>query len=314
MLTLCSKNDEANVLDMLRRHDEMRLREEDLVAWQVNWGPKVENIQTLARTCNIGLDSMVFLDDNPVERDMMSTLLPEVTVPALGEHPVTYLQTLLEGGWFNVLELSAEDTARTHMYRAQREREALLAQADSVEEYLRNLETRIRVRPLDEVNVSRLAQLSLRTNQFNLTGLRFREEELVRLMRDGSHLVLGFEVMDRCGNNGIVSSAVVEMTQEHGRSLWIIRNYVLSCRVFARGIETKVLRYILEQARQHGVSEVIGEYRPSAKNTRYASFYAEHGFVPLESGGDVQRFRHDLQTLPDATPWLELHPAQEQAA
>jgi FkbH-like protein len=303
LLAAVSKNDLDPVRDVLRDHPEMTLREDDFVRVIANWRPKPDNLRELAADLNLGVDSFVFADDSPYECGLVRRELPEVAVVALDTEPALHIEKLLRDGWFDTRELTAEDQARPARYRDELVRRDFLDGFDSIEGYLRELGVTVTLAEVRERDVPRVSQVTLRTNQFNLTGVRLQPDDVRALRVDPNALPLAIHSADRFGDNGLVGAVFVR----HEGDTVHIDNFLLSCRVFARGIEQSCLAAVLRNARAAGASAVIGRYRRTAKNAKVADLYLRSGFAPVEVApgpGDPDpdvpstdgflTFRHDL--------------------
>ncbi|MGC9440832.1 HAD-IIIC family phosphatase [Streptomyces sp. WG5] len=302
LLAVCSKNDEAVAREAIDTHPEMVLRAGDFAAFRANWDPKPGNVADIAAELNIGTDAMVFVDDNPAERGLMARQRPEVTVVDLPADPAGYASALAASGRFNQLRLTEEDRDRGAMYRARAERERLRETVTDVEDYLRELGTAITVEAHGPLNAARIAQLFGKTNQFNLTGIRYGADELARAVADGSAGCYGVRVTDAFGDNGL--AAALTLVREPDGA-WLIENFVLSCRVFSRSVEDAVVGLVLRAAREAGAPAVRGRHVPTAKNARFAEFYPSLGFTG--QGGD---FRHDLTQLAELPAWVRIGPGE----
>jgi FkbH-like protein len=300
LLTAVSKNDPELVARALREHPRLALREPDFVAVIANWQPKPDNLSALATDLGLGVDSFVFLDDSDYERDLVRRQLPAVTVVDIDDEPALHLERLLRDGWFDTPEVTAEDRARTSMYRAETARKGFLDSFDSVEDYLRELGVGVILRQAAGPEAPRLSQLTLRTNQFNLTTRRLTPAQVTALIDDPAALVLSIRASDRFGDNGLVGAVFLRPAGE----LLDIENFLLSCRVFGRGVEQAALAWVLGHARATGARSVSACYQPSGKNHGVADFYPRHGFVSLAReeaalegtgpGETTVTFRHDL--------------------
>ncbi|HZU55348.1 MAG TPA: HAD-IIIC family phosphatase [Actinocrinis sp.] len=323
MLAVASKNDEDIAQDAIANHPEMLLRPESFVAVRANWEPKPGNVRQLASALNIGVDSMVFVDDNPVERGLMRELLPQVTTVELPNDPAGYAATVARRGDFNLLTLTDEDLKRTEMYRAQVQREELQSGSGSLEEYLLGLDSQLTVERLGEFNAARIVQLFGKTNQFNLTGIRYTEEEVRRRSESGEAAFFGGRLKDRFGDNGLI--AAWSLTREGGGEgdgggdgdrggAWRIENFVMSCRVFSRNVEDAVVGLILRAAAAAGAGEVRASFIPTAKNAKFAGFYPALGFERVEAAGEAvdehadeqgpAQLRHTLRDLAELPSWI----------
>lgn len=302
LVAAVSKNDLEPVQAVLRDHPGMTLRDEDFVRVIANWRPKHENLAELASALNIGLDSLVFVDDNPYECGLVHRELPAVAVVPVAGEPAGHVTALLQDGWFDVRELAAEDRGRPNQYRTELARSDFLESFESVADYLRELGVRVRFAPLEDAEVPRVSQLTLRTNQFNLTTERLQPAQVRARAADPAHRVLTIRSADRFGDNGLVGAV---FTLRDGERTYI-ENFLLSCRVFARGIEQACLAAVLRDARRTGAAAVIGRYRPTAKNRTVRDFFPRYGFTEDGADGDTTVFRHDLTALPEHPGHIDL--------
>ncbi|MFC9431936.1 HAD-IIIC family phosphatase [Streptomyces sp. NPDC056987] len=306
LLAVCSKNDREPVLDVLRDHPDMILREADFVRISANWEPKDGNIRDIADRLNLGTDSFVFADDSPFERGLVAASLPGVAVIGLDEEPALHIDRLLADGWFDVRELTTEDRARAVQYRQEAERQDLRGSTGSMEEYLRALDVSVEITPVRDHEVARVAQITLRTNQFNLTTRRLQVPDVRERLDSPDHLVLAVRSRDRFGDNGVVGALFAHREDEALR----IDNMLLSCRVFARGIEQATIAALLEHAVESGAAEVRASYRPTAKNHKMRGFYPSLGFERGDESADgTVEFRHPLTRLPEAPGHVTLDAA-----
>jgi FkbH-like protein len=304
ILAISSKNEERIANEAIAGHPEMRLRPESFVASRIDWNPKPDNVRAIAEDLNIGLDALVFVDDNPVERDAMRTLAPSVATVELPNEPAGYAARLAARGYFSTLTSTAEDRGRTEMYRSQVQRKEFARGTATLEEYLTGLESRLSVEPLTPATAGRVVQLFAKTNQFNLTGVRYGADEVGR---DG-RAFFGARLTDRFGDNGLIAALALGRASD---GAWSIDNFVLSCRVFDRAVEDALVGLLLRAARDQQAPAVLGEYRPSAKNGRFADFYPSLGFRRTTESDDdsvdsAARYRHDLDRPADLPAWLEI--------
>ncbi|WP_018014696.1 HAD-IIIC family phosphatase [Teredinibacter turnerae] len=308
ILAINSKNDKVNTDKVFDSHPDSVLRQDDFVTQSVNWDPKHENLKTIAAQINIGTDHLVFVDDSEFECNLVKGMLPEVHVINLAGEASEFVEAVLAGGWFNTLELTSEDFQRASQYKSQVAREDFRAAYDSYEDYLRELEISVELFVPDEIALPRIAQLTQRTNQFNLTTWRLSESEVQAMMADHDWLVLGIRAADRFGDNGIVGAMFIQRSQQFDGSLaFIVKNVLLSCRVFSRGIETSALREVLLLASEEGASKVYGEYIPSAKNGKFEHFFETHGFEAVDkNSNDTITYVHPLRDLPEAVSWIAI--------
>lgn len=283
LLALCSKNDEALVCQLFAaRAADMPLRLDHFAAVKVNWSDKAQNITEIAAELSIGLDSIVFLDDNPFETELVQQLLPSVHTIQLPADPVEYRDALMTRlDLFDTLTFSDEDRRRADMYAAERRRRVERASSSmSVEEYLRGLEMEAAIDRVDDEGVARVAQLTQKTNQFNLTTRRYTERDIRDFVTSTVHDVFAVRLRDRLGDSGIVGVAIV--CHDGGRS--VIETFLLSCRVLGRGLEDALLAACVGTGRQRGSDRVIGLFIPTSKNGRVSGFYQSRGFASNNPG------------------------------
>ncbi|MEV0575706.1 MULTISPECIES: HAD-IIIC family phosphatase [unclassified Streptomyces] len=297
LLAVCSKNDRDAVIDVLRDHPDMRLREADFVAVSANWEPKDGNLRAIAERLNLGVDSLVFADDSPFECGLVAANLPDTAVVRLDEEPALHIGRLLADGWFDTRELTDADRDRAGQYRADAGRRDLLDSTGSMDDYLRELDVRVDVSPVRPHELARIAQITLRTNQFNLTTQRLQKADVQQRLDSPDHLVLAIRTGDRFGDNGVVG-ALFAHRDEDGLHL---DNVLLSCRVFARGIEQAALAALLDHARETGAPAVHGSYLPTAKNHKVRDFLPSLGFETTDENAEGHlAFRHSLAVIPQA--------------
>lgn len=302
LLAAVSKNDLEPVVRTLREHPGLALREEDFVRIKANWLPKHDNLTALAGELNVGVDSIVFVDDSSFECGLVRRELPGVAVVQVDEEPALHVRRLLAEGWFDVRRLTAEDLARPALYRQEQARQDFLDSFDSLEGYLRELDIAVTVAAAEPAQYARVSQLTLRTNQFNLTTRRLQPAEVEALADDPSASVLTVSSSDRFGDNGLVGAVLLRRDGD----TWHIDNFLLSCRVFSRGIEAAVLAAVLEHARGHGAAQVLAAYRRTAKNGKVADFYPRSGFTTVAFDERSAAYRHGLDPLPRPADHIRL--------
>lgn len=281
LLALVSKNNEPEVWELMEKHSGMLLRRADLSAWRVNWEPKSENIAAVAKELNLGLESFVFLDDNPIEIESMRAAWPQVLCVQLPEDPADFLPVLRKLTCFDRLEVTREDRERGAMMQVEKERQSVAAAMDR-EEFLRSLDLQVLVFHVQLGDLERVAQLINKTNQFNLSTRRRTLEEVRELAVGGDQLVYGVRVRDRFGDYGLTGVMMVKWTDDGLR--WEIDTFLLSCRVLGRQVETGMLAVVAREAKAAGVKWIEAEFIPSAKNAPAAGFLAEHGFQQGKNG------------------------------
>jgi FkbH-like protein len=274
ILAVCSKNDEANAVEPFDRHPEMLLRRADIACFKANWSDKATNLRAIAQELNIGLDSLVFVDDNPFERNLIRQELPMVAVPELTDDPASYAATIADAGYFESVTISKEDLSRAAQYQANQARAAERGAATDLPAYLRGLEMRLIWKTFDRLGLSRIVQLINKTNQFNLTTKRYTEAEILDVMADDRAFGLQLRLLDRFGDNGIIAIVIGRLTGADCQ----IDTWLMSCRVLGRGVEAATLNLIAAQAAAMGAERLIGTYIPTAKNPMVADHYQKLGF------------------------------------
>lgn len=297
LLALNSKNNSDDALEVIRNHPWMVLREDDFSAVRINWENKVENLRGIAAELNIGIDSLVFMDDNPVECERVRQFLPEVLTVQLPRDPSLYRATLDALPWFEALEVTGEDLQRVAQYRANRSRDALRSTTESVEGYLRSLEIHVELAQVGPGSLARVVQLLNRTNQFNLTTRRYSQAEVEAQLTDPSWHLVTLRARDRFGDHGLVAFAAAVTEDDAFR----VDSFLMSCRVIGQGIEAALLAALREEAELRGARRMLSEFIPTRKNMQVREFYGRHGFqvVSREADGSTT---YQL-TLPAALPW-----------
>jgi len=279
ILAVCSKNDENNAKEPFIKHPDMVLKLKDIAVFVANWENKADNIKYIQSILNIGFDAMVFFDDTPFERSMVKTSLPEITVPELPEDPVEYLPYLRSLNLFETASFTAEDGQRTKLYQEEAHRTIVQMQSANEDDFLAALNMYSDVKGFDKFNTPRVAQLTQRSNQFNLRTVRYTDEDISRLAQDNSFINISFTLADRFGEYGLISAVVLEKQS----GALFIDTWIMSCRVLKRGMETFVLNAIVDAARREGIDQIIGEYIPTAKNGMVKEHYKNLGFKPVDS-------------------------------
>ncbi|WP_434446489.1 HAD-IIIC family phosphatase [Lentzea sp. E54] len=306
VLALASKNEATIVDEVLNGHPDLVIRPADIAARAVDWQPKDHNIRGLAAQLNLGLDSFVFADDSTFETQLVRGSIPEVTVVHLDGDPADHVTALQRGGSFDVLTTTATDRERTQLYKARAERTEFAGSFSSVQDYLRSLEITVSVREADEFSLPRLVQLGQRTNQFNMIGTSHPEARTREMAASGDHVVLVFEVADRFGAEGIVGGVWVSKHDDH----WLVENFVMSCRVFTRGVEHTVVQHIADRAAAAGALRLEADFAATDRNKAAAAFYPDAGFEQLSE----TRFTLPLQPRPQIGPeWTTLVVEREPA-
>lgn len=293
LLAVCSKNQEEIAKEPFVSLSDMILHLEDFSVFVANWKDKASNIRYIQEKLNIGMDSIIFIDDNPFERNLVRELLPEVTVPELPEDPERYVEYLKSLNLFEAVAFSPEDRDRTQQYRAEEEREKWKEQISSYEEYLQGLEMTAWSAPFDKMHYSRIAQLTQRSNQFNLRTIRYTEEEIKEVASNEKFITLYFCLCDKFGDHGLVSVVILEKKSKE--ELFILE-WLMSCRVLKRGMEGFVVNHIIKTAKMGGYKKVIGEYRKTPKNQMVEKIYSKLGFTEIAEHifeADVENFQYN---------------------
>jgi FkbH-like protein len=283
VLAVSSKNDEHVARQVFREHPEMLLREEYIAVFQANWKDKASNLRAIADTLNIDVSALVFLDDNPAERQQVRLALPEVGVPELPAAPEYYPAMLLAGGYFEAVQFTADDRARAAQYQDNAARTVALGAASDMGAYLASLDMVAHVARFDETNRGRITQLINKTNQFNLTTQRYGEADVAAFETDPDVFGLQVRLLDRFGDNGMIN---VVICKRDGDS-WLIDTWLMSCRVLNRRLEEQVLNVLCACAREQRIRRLVGIYRPTAKNGMVKDHYRKLGFTLAQENADA---------------------------
>lgn len=286
ILAVCSKNTESIAREVFEKHPEMVLRLDDFSCFIANWDDKATNVGRIAERLNIGLDSFVFVDDNPVERSIIRRLRPEVAVPEMPEDPAYFVSALERHRYFQTTVISSEDLERTAFYRAEQARQAVELTADDLEGFLRSLNLVGRIAPINVATLERSVQLIHRSNQFNVTTRRHGAAEVQAMMDNPAWLALSVSLKDRFGDNGLIAVLMAEAVNAE-RSLFI-DTWLMSCRVLKRGVEQYMLNRLVELAEGRGLDRLVATYIPTAKNGMVKDFFADLGFTLIDQQNDGQ--------------------------
>jgi len=274
LLAIASKNNLADVEEVFAKHTSMLLKREHFASVQIHWGQKSESLKQIARQLNIGLENIVFVDDQPAECAEVLRALPMVTTITLPKQPELFVRSLLEDGLFDGLTFSEEDRQRGGLYRQREEAELLREHSGSLEDFYRSLEMEVMFAPMDKTSLARSAQLTQKTNQFNLTTIRFSEFDLAERAKDPDWLLTTVNVRDRFGDNGVVGF----MMARFASSILDIETFLLSCRVIGRNVETAMLAYLCQQGSNHSIRLLQGRVVPTAKNVPSQDLFSRHAF------------------------------------
>lgn len=303
ILAVCSKNNPADAAEALESHPEMVLRPVNFATMQIGWDPKPVSIRCIAEELNIGLDSLVFWDDDPREREIVRAAIPDVLVPEVPDETAHRAARLLELECFDVVRLTDEDRRRGEMYRQQRSRQKSLAETtpEDLETYYHSLETKAVLRQADDLSLRRIAQLTQRTNQFNCTTRRYSEADVRSMLENPAWAVYGLSVSDRFGDLGLVGAAILQLSENS----WELDTLLLSCRALGRGIEDALLATLNDKAQSAGVC-LQGAFIPTKKNSPARKFLDRLG-IELRPSDDSQVLRFCLgKKGVSVPPWIEL--------
>ena len=262
-------------MKVIKDHPNMVLREKHFACLKINWNDKVTNFYEIAEELNINLDSMVFLDDDQVNRDFVGTSIPEVLTVELPNDPSLYVPTLTELNDFNVLKITEEDKKRGKMYLQQRKRTEFKKNVPNFEEYLKQLNIKVKIKKATDFTIPRISQLTLKTNQFNLTTKRYQEEDIRKFSQDKKKIIGCAQIEDKFGDNGITNVFIIDKENERE---WVIDTFLLSCRVIGRGIENAILSHIFKNAKNEGVKKIKAYFISSKKNKPAETFLPDFGF------------------------------------
>jgi FkbH-like protein len=299
VLAVCSKNDRAIAESAFAQHPDMVLALDDFAAFFANWDDKATNLRRIAETLDLGLDSLVFVDDNPAERALVRAELSAVEVPELPDDPALFVRAISDGGYFEAVSFTDEDLARARRYQDNQQRAQELATATDMDGFLRGLAMTLWVGPIDSRTLVRVTQLVNKTNQFNVTTRRYTEPALQAFVADPRNLALQFRLVDRLGDNGLIA---VLLAAGSGDTLEI-DTLLMSCRVLGRGVEQAMINELVSRAVARGLGTITGSYHPTARNAMVADLFARLGFTsagPADDAG-VTHWRlstADFQRLP----------------
>lgn len=278
ILAVCSKNNEDIAKEPFVKHDEMVLHLEDISLFIANWNDKATNIRLIQETLNIGMDSIVFIDDNPFERNLVREKIPDIEVPELPEDPAHYLEYLQSCNYFDTASYTGSTADRTKMYQAELERKKAEVQYESIDDYLKSLEMIGEAHPFDESRFSRIAQLTQRSNQFNLRTVRYTEDEIRRIAQDNNYVTLYYNLRDKYGDHGLVGVVIMKKVSEDEL---FVDTWLMSCRVLKRGMEEYIVNKFVAEAQKRGIVKISAEYIPTAKNSMVKDIYSQMGFSTI---------------------------------
>jgi FkbH-like protein len=282
VIAICSKNTDAVARQVFREHPDMLMREEHIAVFQANWDDKATNLRAIADALNIGLDALVFVDDNPAERALVRQRLPQIAVPELPSDVSLYVRTIAAGGYFEATGFSQEDRQRAQFYTQNARRVSLQAAIGDIDDYLKSLDMKIHFAAFDEQGRARIAQLINKSNQFNLTTRRYTEGDVTAMIGAPDLFTLRIRLEDSFGDNGLISTVICRPTGQD----WEIDTWLMSCRVLGRKVEQAVLDVLVRAARRAGATRLVGVYIPTERNVIVAEHYAKLGFAFEKRGDD----------------------------
>ncbi len=311
ILALCSKNNEQDVLAVLREHPDMLIKEEHLAAWHINWNDKVSGLEAIAAQLNIGLDSLVFVDDSDFEVNLVRDKLPQVEVLQVKGSPLQVAAEIAQAGFFDSLSFTAEDRRKNAMYGEEARRRSLEQSSASLEDYLQKLEIEVEVYRASEFEIPRLSQLTQKTNQFNLTTKRYAEGQIRDLAVGHNSEVLCLKVRDRVADLGLVGLAIVRYEQDRAE----IDSFLMSCRVIGRGVEDALLAQVIENASKRDIRTLQASYHPTAKNAQVKDFYRKRGFSVVEETASQSTYILEPGKCQVPSPaWITLRTGESHAS
>lgn len=275
ILAVCSKNDEMIAKEPFLNHPDMVLTMSDIALFVANWENKVDNIAYIKSVLNIGYDSMVFFDDNPFEREIVRSSITDIQVPELPQDPSEYLPFLRDLNLFEVASISQEDASRTLQYQEESQRMAIKQQFLNENDFLDSLDMKSMVEEINQFSIPRVAQLSQRSNQFNLRTIRYSELELLDIIKSDDYFAFTFQLDDRFGGHGLISAVILK---KHESNSLFIESWFMSCRVLKRSMEQFIMNFICDFCRKHEINTIIGEYIPTPKNGLVKNIYLDLGF------------------------------------
>jgi FkbH-like protein len=290
VLAVSSKNEDAIARIPFREHPDMLLREKHIAVFQANWSDKASNIRAIAETLSLGLESMVFLDDNPAERMQVRKELPEVAVPELPDDPALFARTLLAAGYFEAIAFSEEDQKRASFYQDNIKRVQILNQSSDMGAYLKSLEMEMTSTPFDAAGRARIVQLINKSNQFNLTTRRYSEVDVKNFQEDSSYFTRQVRLTDALGDNGMIGVIICKKNA----ATWEIDTWLMSCRVLGRRAEEAVLLDIVRNAKKYGALRLVGTYCPTEKNVIVKDHYNKLGFTKITGDDRSETWALDL--------------------
>ena len=291
ILAINSKNNFDDAIKVIKEHPNQILREKHFASVKINWNDKAENLKQIADEINIGLNSVVFFDDDKINQERIKKEFPEVLTPELSNDPSQFVPILADLNDFNIFQRTTEDKKRGEMYFQQKERIDLEKSISNINDFLKELDIKVKLKKSDEFLIPRISQLTLKTNQFNLTTRRYQEEQIRELSNDSTFSVGCAQVLDKFGDNGITSVYIVRKNEK----FWLIDTFLLSCRIMGRGIENAILSQILIEAKANGIEEIRAEFIPTQKNKPAENFLSSFGFTKQDKFW-VYKLNNDIKS------------------
>lgn len=300
ILAINSKNNPDDVKEVFEKHPNMILKENHFASMRINWDNKITNLVSIAEELNIGLDSIVFWDDDPMNRELIKQRLPEVLVVDVPRDPSLYANTLRSLNDFNTFQITEEDRQKGKMYAAQHQRKQIEKQFSNIDDFLSMLEMEVTAKKAENFTIPRISQLTMKTNQFNTTTRRYTEEEIKRMVNDPHYLIKTFSVSDKFGDNGLTGLYIIKKNNQKN---WTIDTFLMSCRIMGRNIEKVMLSDVVEEAKKENVEELIGEYISTKKNDVSKNLYSNYGFSRINDS----QFLLDLTLFPNSSiPYVKI--------
>ena len=279
ILAINSKNNFEDAMKVINEHPNMILKEEHFASIQINWNDKALNLKQISNEINIGTDSMVFFDDDKLNQERIKQEFPLVLTVELTKDPSDYVKILEELKEFDVLSRTEEDNKRGKMYTQQRKRKEFEETVSDLNQFLDQLNIKVKIEDSNEFLIPRISQLTLKTNQFNLTTKRYQEEDIQKFTLDDNFKIGCANVQDKFGDNGITGVFIIKKNDK----VWNLDTFLLSCRVMGRGVENLILSHLLQDAKKNGIKEFIAEFIPTEKNKPSSNFLKENGFIKREN-------------------------------
>jgi len=276
ILAINSKNNFDDAIQVIRKHPHMILKEDDFASMKINWGDKVSNMKAISEELNIGLDSFVFFDDDPINREFVKENMPEITIPDLPHDPSQYSEVIQSLHDFSIFQVTDEDTNRGKMYTQQKQRNESQKSSSNITEFLKTLNLEINIKKSDSFTIPRISQLTMKTNQFNLTTKRYQEDEIKKISEQDKKLIGCAQIRDKFGDNGITGVFIVEKTNSDE---WFLDTFLLSCRVMGREVEKAILYYIINEAKKNNVKRLKAKFVPTAKNKPIENLLPDSKFI-----------------------------------